>query len=492
MPFNPEFPFGEKFRSDNDTQAGFVSLFAELALADEPPEGEDLVAELQEAMTPSHLVAPEICKKLPIYGKVKQFLERNGVDVPITEESGTLIAKRLICRIWGTDEFTEDRQDAFALFEEFRSGKKQLSTSPHVIQHQATTDFHPNNNISGASSNRSVSNDVAKRFSHESSKFSGDSNESFAKFVESYSRMSEELDLSDEMKKKFFHHLLRDHALEFYRDNIEKKVASYDDIVKCMEEEFCSSVKMETIARTLETIHISHFEQEDRNEEEALKELAKKIQELSPQAPTDCRSDRFRKRILHNATCGRDWALNVSSSTNFIHLSYQNLLHELQNSLQQYALHKKRNKETDDDEFIRKNRIAETNFAGQGRYYPNARKFDKKNLNEYMKKCWNCGELNCSVNRCPKPKDPRKIRMNRIKHFEAKNGRKFDRRMTEALFQFSEEYFEEEVQSTASDDDSNNEVDDANNERDAEIHHILMENKETHLASSSLNSTMGF
>ena len=85
--FNPEKPFGENLTCDNDTQSGFVSVFSELALMDKPPTGEDLIQELKEALTPLYLVDPELSKKLPIYGKVKTFLERFGVQVPVTNES---------------------------------------------------------------------------------------------------------------------------------------------------------------------------------------------------------------------------------------------------------------------------------------------------------------------------------------------------------------------------------------------------------------------
>lgn len=51
-------------------------------------------------------------------------------------------------------------------------------------------------------------------------------------------------------------------------------------------------------------------------------------------------SERYKKRILHAATRGKDWALNVTSSTSFMQLGYQRLLHELHNSLQQYKMQK--------------------------------------------------------------------------------------------------------------------------------------------------------
>lgn len=210
--FNPEKPFGEKFTCDNDTQSGFVSLFSELALMDNPPTGEALIQELKEAMTPVYLVDPEISKKLPIYGKVKAFLEKYGVQVPVTNESGSLVAKRLICRIWSEPEFVNDRSDAFELFDNFRNGNRELiSPNPPPPTMQESTNA---GNMSASPTSRQLSNDVAKRFCNENSKFSGASSECWPKFVESYTRMSVELELPDVMKQKLFHHLLRDFALE--------------------------------------------------------------------------------------------------------------------------------------------------------------------------------------------------------------------------------------------------------------------------------------
>lgn len=93
-------------------------------------------------------------------------------------------------------------------------------------------------------------------------------------------------------------------ALEFYRENIEKEEATFSDVLKEIERKFRSTIKMETIARKLETLHISHYLKDGINEKKALQELSKTIQELSLQAPVDCRNDRFRKRILHVTTRG--------------------------------------------------------------------------------------------------------------------------------------------------------------------------------------------
>lgn len=491
--FNPEKPFGEKFTADNDTQAGFISFFAELSCSESPPQGEDLLSEIREALTPALLVHPEICKKLPIYGKVKQFLEKFGVQLPATEESGNLVAKRIICKVWGEDEFSEDRKFAFDMFDAHRAGNRQEHTRFNASSSQSRTNINNNMTPDPRTICRQVSNDVAKRFTNQSSKFSGESAENWLKYLESYERMSIELELSAELKVKLFHHILRDHALEHFRDNIEGKTSVYEEIVALMEKEFCSKIKMETIARKLETLHISQLEDKEKSEDDALKEVAKTIQELCPQAPTECRTDRYKKKILYDATCGKDWALNVSSSSNYLNLSYQQFLHELQNSLTQFQIHNNHVGKQDDGVSYREDRIFETNFTGQSRYLKNhshKKNKDKDKLN----KCWNCERPNCTVNKCRLPRNERKIRINRIKHFEAKNNFNLDRRTKEALFQFSVDYIEEEdnyngyESESGTDNDQNGENKDDGNI--AEIQHILTGNQDRHL--DSMDDIVGF
>ena len=475
--FNPEKPFGERFESDNDYQAGFVSLFADFAMWDPQPRGDELFELIRDAMSPSYLVDPDICKKLPIYGKVKTFLEKFDVDVPVTDESGSLVAKRLICRIWNGDEYLEDRRRAFDQFDEFRNGQRSEDTTRTSYNAGSPrTSTQPSNNP------RQISNDVAKRFSNDSSKFSGDETECWPKYVESYTRMSDELELDNRQMMKFFHHLLRDHALEFYREHVENQVSSFNDIEKKMNEQFFSALKMETVARRLEALHISQFEDAGKSEEESLREIAKNIQTFVPQTPMDFRTDRYRKKILNDATCGKEWALNISSSTSFRNLSYQQLLNELLNSLQQYNIHKKRSENKGEEVLYRRN-IAETNFIGQGRYvksrnhYGNQYGHGQRSSENRLNRCWNCMKPNCTVNRCPYPKNPKKIRLNRIKHFEAKSGTNFDKRVTETLFEFSEQYIDENSDDDTEEPDEEEETLDSD-ERTAEIQHILSENRE--------------
>lgn len=118
-----------------------------------------------------------------------------------------------------------------------------------------------------------------------------------------------------------------------------RKTVNFGEIVFKMNEEFCSNIKMKSIARKIENLYISQFKNEGNEEHAALKELTKEIRNLAPQTPVECRSDRDRKRIFCDTTRAIQWALQVSSAFNFMKLTYQQLLHELENALQQYKFH---------------------------------------------------------------------------------------------------------------------------------------------------------
>ena len=71
--------------------------------------------------------------------------------------------------------------------------------------------------------------------------------------------------------------------------------------------------------------------------------------------------------------------------------------------------------------------------------------------------------------------------MSRIKHFEAKKG-KLNKDVAEALFQFTEEYFENENGSSTETDSDDSDADKEESQT-AEVHHLLMKNKKAHANS---------
>lgn len=173
-------------------------------MSDEPPKGEDAVSQLQGVLPPFHLVHPDICKELPSFCKVETFLENFDVDVPMPEEAGALVANGIICRVWSTDEFKAGRSEAVELFETF--GRGGLHSLPSTTDASRRSSNLPLNKVESqfGPSQRAVSNDVAKRFSHGSSNIGGHSTKCFSKCSESYAGRANELELDDNMKKTFF------------------------------------------------------------------------------------------------------------------------------------------------------------------------------------------------------------------------------------------------------------------------------------------------
>lgn len=56
----------------------------------------------------------------------------------------------------------------------------------------------------------------------------------------------------------------------------------------------------------------------------------------------------IKKGILRMATRGKKWALQVTSSSNFRLITYQQLLREMHNALQQIKFHEMSNDESED------------------------------------------------------------------------------------------------------------------------------------------------
>lgn len=137
-----------------------------------------------------------------------------------------------------------------------------MISSP-ASQRKFIQEFEPFQSSTGAK-NRQTSNKAAKDFSSDSLKFSGEATEFRINFLESYIWTCKERELGIDDKVKVFHHLLGDHALEFFRDNIGDKTINLGEIVSKMNAEFSSDVMMETIARKSESLHICLFEKMEK------------------------------------------------------------------------------------------------------------------------------------------------------------------------------------------------------------------------------------
>lgn len=237
---------------------------------------------------------------------------------------------------------------AFSIFDNHRRGTSfvyapssagnegEYSTAPQ----SPARNIEDGNNIRRKYSLRSLSKDIAKRFNGKNSKFDGSSDQSWQEHASQYMRAAKELELSNAHKRAVFHQLLTVHALAFYTDEIDGKCKTFQEIMAVMPSLFISDAKIEAIANRLRSIHISEFEMGDKSEKEALSDLVREIPILVPRAPKECRTGRYRKITLVDATRGRQWVLSITSSTYSRGFNYQQLLSDMQNSLQLHNAHK--------------------------------------------------------------------------------------------------------------------------------------------------------
>lgn len=109
---------------------------------------------------------------------------------------------------------------------------------------------------------------------------------------------------------------------------------------------------------------------------------------------------------MYDDTKAGDWALNISSSTNFINHHYQQLLHELENSLQEHNIHERHSHADRDSRAPRKYPIADTNFTGQGHYTQKDETIPRYSLTRnknIIRNCWNLESTMGSIKRRPNP-----------------------------------------------------------------------------------------
>lgn len=155
-------PFGGKFKADNDMAAGVISQFVEVASTKHPSQGEDFFNAIQEVILPALPMHPGIKDKLTIFEKTRTFIERYGVNVPATELSGPLVARRIIDRIWNEDGFNRERENALFLLDSIRNKASNGITATSSVSSRNFVQESGPFQSSTSTKTSQTSNDVAK------------------------------------------------------------------------------------------------------------------------------------------------------------------------------------------------------------------------------------------------------------------------------------------------------------------------------------------
>lgn len=217
-------------------------------------------------MSLSQLVHADIVGKPPVYSRIKRFLECFDIEVPESQESGRLIARRIIGAISDDDSFLDEKKCKLRLFDTIRSGSLYF----RVETNKQYGKVHQGRNREMVSTDelaaptaqtfsRIITNDISKGFSSEKAKFNEEADSCLQKYVEAYTRMFNELQLLEKHTVQYFHHALFDHALEYFKEHVKNNVEDLDAEVSAMGKEFNSVVRTETIANKLEAMLISQF-----------------------------------------------------------------------------------------------------------------------------------------------------------------------------------------------------------------------------------------
>lgn len=88
-------------------------------------------------------------------------------------------------------------------------------------------DANGDRNIAVRTSTSFLANDMAKFFSGKDSKLSGSLDKSCEICVIQFQRATRLLELINDLKVFFFHHLLSDHVMTFYNDETERQMKAF-------------------------------------------------------------------------------------------------------------------------------------------------------------------------------------------------------------------------------------------------------------------------
>lgn len=97
---------------------------------------------------------------------MKAVLKRCNFQVAVAEESGNIVALRLVCSIWNEPGLENDRAEALAAFPRFRNAWRNYASSLRQCVNFTSMADDPVQVGTTRVSTLRLSNDVAKRLSH--------------------------------------------------------------------------------------------------------------------------------------------------------------------------------------------------------------------------------------------------------------------------------------------------------------------------------------
>ena len=300
-----------------------------------------------------------------------------------------------------------------------------------------------------------IAHNMAIRFKEESKKFSGTLGECWNEYLNEYLFAANDYNLTASQKLSYLHHLLRDNAKRFYSRHVQGICASFAEAVAIMEKEYNSFSRQSRIANHLKMIRVKDFLDKNNNMSDALEKLSAEISRLAPQGPPHYRTDMHKTEYLRTAVVGMSWAHEPLSRMQAGNMTYQELVSQLEASIQQ---------EREEKEARLKDNLGKSSshyddklsgnlpgifWNGQPRYakdrsWRSNRHFEKK---KKSKTCWNCGNTDHLMKDCPNKEGLADTVAKKVQFYTRKRYNNENKALKQVLFEFCQQINESDSDS---------------------------------------------
>ena len=406
--------------------------------------GLQLKETITEELTPTELAHPDVVINPEIYKRLRLFLESRGISCDATRRSGRLIPRRVICALFESGD-EQECMKALSRYDAVKRGDDVIitpSSSPHYSDQNphpfaADQQNSPRDVQFRETAKGKISKVFAANFRTNSDKFSGALEENWPRFLTAYQQVCEEAGVRASEKVQFMRHLLRGEALDFYYDQVIDKTGSWGAAVASFNEAYSSESKMDAVTERLRSLTLSDYESEEKGERQALKDLTKDIERLSPMAHPQLRNDFHKGSFLESAVKDREWALMVSTNHAVMKMPYvqfRTTLEKFQTKWTSFGKSPQSQRGPLGSNSFRASRW-KVNYAGPakfGRPSSLTSPTPRRTL-----RCFNCEEENCRVNTCKKPIDLARVARN-LAQFRTSRSSASQAQFTEVFYEIAQ------------------------------------------------------
>lgn len=260
---------------------------------------------------------------------------------------------------------------------------------------------------------------IGSKFRMAKDKFDGKLGESYDDVLATYAELCQDLEIKDDKKLQYMHHLFSGEALRFYRGNVARVAVDFDAADDMMKEEYNSTTRQNRCRAQLQNLRLAHVMRKEKVDTvAALEYIRDTITRLASQGPREYREEAHKREYLQDAVIGNPWATQCLATSKTENWSFQKLYTALDAAFlhheQSEAARKRDTRRSDGMDSFPSKPIG-TFFEGQS-VYGRPRKPGSRSSAPYVpgqssrgakgqRLCFNCGEPGHFIRDCKKPQN---------------------------------------------------------------------------------------